>query len=355
MRTAAYLGGLLVAGALACAPAGDDPRGTDAGAVGDAGAPLAVADADAGSLPTDAGFSPADGGSLLADGGASASSPALVGEHEVVALDLAAGESDEIPVRVYLPDVAPVAIALFLPGFRLQSAWYAPLLEHLASHGIAVVAADPPASLLSVDHVRMAADARLALDAALDVGAPLAGATAPVFAMGHSLGGKLGFMVAAADARVAGVFAIDPVNGGGPLGYSETRPDVVPGSVAGLAMPLGIVGETTDAVSTSTFGQACAPSDQSFSTFYEAASSATVAYEWEVMGAGHMDFVDDTSSCGLTCGVCNDSTADPVTTRATVRALAVAFFRRHGGGNLALDAWLVGESVPSGVAVRSRP
>jgi pimeloyl-ACP methyl ester carboxylesterase len=233
--------------------------------------------------------------------------------------------------------------------------WYATFCEHLASHGVAVVAADPPATLLSVDHVQMAADATLALDAALATDGPLAGVTAPVVAMGHSLGGKLSVMVAAADPRVGGVFAIDPVNGGGPLGYTDTRPDVVPDSVAPLAMPVGVVGETTDAVSTSTFGQACAPAEQSFTTFYDAASSATFAYEWNIAGAGHMDFVDDTSSCGLTCGVCNDSTADAATTRATVRALGVAFVRRHLAGETALDAWLVGDRVPAGVAVRSTP
>jgi hypothetical protein len=37
---------------------------------------------------------------------------------------------------------------------------------------------------------------------------------------------------------VAAVFTLDPVNGGGPFGYSATRPDIVPDEVANLAIPL---------------------------------------------------------------------------------------------------------------------
>jgi pimeloyl-ACP methyl ester carboxylesterase len=335
-----------------------DAQQTDAGAElagADAGVEVAEPIEDAGTAVTPPGDNADAGEREPEPEPGSPASPSQGGQASFTVEELSSGAQQNVPVAVYVPSTPPLAVALFLPGFQLRSAWYEPLLAHLASHGIAVVAADPPASLLSVDHVEMAAQASAALDDVFAEDAPLAGVDAPVFVMGHSLGGKLSVMIASADPRVAGVFAIDPVNGSGPFGYSAGQPDVVPDAVADLAMPLAFVGETVDATTDSTFGQACAPAAQNYATFFDAADSATAAYEWTLDGAGHMDFVDDVSECGFACGVCNESSADPAATRATVRALAVAFVRRHAGGESAMDDWLTGDLLPVGATVRTAP
>jgi pimeloyl-ACP methyl ester carboxylesterase len=241
------------------------------------------------------------------------------------------GQTGTVAWSARAPDLEPVGVILFTPGASLDTDRYAAMLDHLASWGFAVVGADPVLNLFSPNHAGMAADAISALNAAL--AGPLAGVDAPVVTMGHSLGGKLAFLVANGDERVEAVFAIDPVN--------LQSPDLVgDGIAAALTIPVGIVGETVDA--TATLGMACAPEASNYATIYDAATQASAAYEWTIAGADHMDFVDDTSGC-LTCAFCNDGPSDPQQTRETVRAL---------DGDL--SSWLTGDDVPAGVTVRSR-
>ena len=60
-----------------------------------------------------------------------------------------------------------------------------------------------------------------------------------------------------------------------------------------------------------------------------------------------MDFTDDGG--GFAGSFCADGPGDDAAIRAQVRTLAVAFLRRHLGGEGAMDPWLVGASVPADV------
>jgi pimeloyl-ACP methyl ester carboxylesterase len=230
------------------------------------------------------------------------------------------------------------------------------LLERWASHGFVVVRADPPASLMSSSHPAQTLDAQAVLDWALDAGGPVGPWVDPgrVAASGHSAGGKITTMLAFADERVGALLGLDPVNGSGPFGYTADQPDIVPEQVEPLAIPIGLLGETTDATA-GLGGQACAPAAQNFQTFYDAATSSPWVAAWELVGADHIDFVFDSSTCGLACSLCRDGAADGNVVRETVQTLATAFLRRHLLGEPAQEAWLLGELLPAETLLQRRP
>jgi pimeloyl-ACP methyl ester carboxylesterase len=245
-------------------------------------------------------------------------------------------------------------LVLFAPGFQISSAAYRDWIEHLASWGIAAVRADPPGGLFDVSHVAMTLDLRAVLD---DLLAPAALAIAPdpqrIILSGHSLGGKLAVMVADSDERVAAVFTLDPVNGGGPSGYSPERPNIVPSALENLSIPLGFVGELLDGTG-GLFG-ACAPLAQNYQTFFEAAAASPSAYEWTLDGASHTDFVTNIEACGLACTFCRTGTLDRSITHAFMRAAGVAFIRAHLDDDTDACAWLTGTRVPAAVTIRQSP
>jgi pimeloyl-ACP methyl ester carboxylesterase len=332
-------------------PAEDGALPDEAGVEGDAGPD---------ELPDEATADVEDGTDASAEDGAAPVDPSAPGSFTWTTVD------DEVvrggrttPVSAMIPEPAGGAVApliVFLPGFQMQTGYYLPLLERLASHGFVVVRADPPSSLLSNSHPEQVLDVQAVLDWALDPGGPLAARVdaAHVAVTGHSAGGKIAAMVAFADGRVTGLLGLDPVNGSGPLGYSEDQPDIVPDQVAPLEIPVGFLGETVDAVA-GLGGQACAPADQNFLTFYDAATSAPWAAAWEFPDTSHMDFVFDTSSCGLACRLCRDGSADLETIHSDILTLAVAFFRRQLLGETELEPWLTGALVPAGLIVEHRP
>jgi pimeloyl-ACP methyl ester carboxylesterase len=169
--------------------------------------------------------------------------------------------------------------------------------------------------------------------------------------MGHSLGGKVTTM-AASGRRVHALLALDPVNLGSPItGYSDSLPDILPDQAAELRIPVGFMGETTNGGGLSP----CAPVDENFAHFYAAATASPWAASWELEGADHIDFVDDTSGICTPCTACPDGPADDAAVRATVHTLAVAFMRRHLLGDASMEAWLTGASVPMGVRTMHRP
>lgn len=290
-----------------------------------------------------------DGGGGV-DAPAPTGGPDSMGPHAVTTrMDSVTRGDRTTPVVAHVP-AGGGPLVLFLPGFQLESRRYVPLAERVASHGFVVVRADPSASLFSVSHVDMRDDAIAVLDWAEEALADVV--TEGTGVMGHSLGGKLSVMVAGADARVGAVLGIDPVNGGaGPSGYTATAPDIVPEVSGALAMPVGYMGEITNA---SGGFMPCAPADQNYTTFYDSAGAAPWAAEWTFDGADHMDFVSDTSGCGFTCSACPNGSADQATVQAGMLTLAVAFFRRHLRADAAMDGYLTGAMVPGGITTRSR-
>lgn len=266
------------------------------------------------------------------------------------------------PVTAYVPSLpagTTAPLVLFLPGFQLNTDQYAGTLERLASHGFVVVGANPAGSLLSVNHVNMAADGRAVITWATSE-APFAASVdaTRIGVAGHSLGGKLSTLITMDDDRIDALYAIDPVDGDpSPLGGggSRDRPDLVPSRGAEITVPAGFAGETTNGMSGGGFGSmACAPSEQNFQQFYSAATAAPWAAQWDITGADHMDFLDN-PDCGFTCSVCPDGPADDGTVLATNRTLLTAFFRRHLASDAAMDAYLTGASVPAGVSAMHRP
>jgi hypothetical protein len=271
-------------------------------------------------------------------------------------------EGRRTPVTAYVPTLpagTTAPLVLFLPGFQLNTDQYAGTLERLASHGFVVVGANPAGSLLSVNHVNMAADGRAVITWATSE-APFASSVdaTRIGVSGHSLGGKLSTLITMDDDRIDALYAIDPVDGDpSPLGGggSRDRPDLVPARGSEITVPAGFAGETTNGMSGGGFGSmACAPSEQNFQQFYSAATAAPWAAQWDIAGADHMDFLDD-PACGFTCSVCPDGPADDATVLGTNRTLLTAFFLRHLASDPAMDAYLTGASVPAGVTAMHRP
>jgi pimeloyl-ACP methyl ester carboxylesterase len=139
-------------------------------------------------------------------------------------------------------------LVLLLPGFGVGHRVYRPYAEHLASHGIAVLAMDYASSGPGLDgqHDYKARQVLYALDYAL-AHPRWSHRLDPdrLGAVGHSLGGKLAFYAAALDPRLALVAALDPVNAGG--APCEVSPEwcaaypVAPNPVRGQTGMLGQV------------------------------------------------------------------------------------------------------------------
>ncbi|MCB9616269.1 MAG: alpha/beta hydrolase [Sandaracinus sp.] len=250
-------------------------------------------------------------------------------------------------VTALVPDAEGlVPLVLLKHGFQLATSNYATTATRIASHGFLVVGVDSGGSLISGPTNVEERDAVVAtLDWAL-AEAPFAARVdaTRIAVLGHSRGGKVGVMVAAADRRVAAALLLDPVNGCGPgQSFSESCPDVTGAAFAGsLAIPVGVMGETNN----STGFMPCAPQAENYRTIFSALSASPWAVAWTFAGADHMDFADDP---GLAGSVCPDGPGDDTMIRAQVRTMAVAFLRRHLRAEAAMDPWLVGASVPTDV------
>lgn len=250
-------------------------------------------------------------------------------------------------VTAFVPDgEGLVPLVLLKHGFQLATSNYATTATRIASHGFLVVGVDSGGSLIGGPTNVEERDAVVAtLDWAL-AEAPFAARVdaTRIAVLGHSRGGKVGVMVAAADRRVAAALLLDPVNGCGPgQSFSASCPDVTGAAFAGsLAIPVGVMGETNN----STGFMPCAPQAENYRTIFTALSASPWAVAWTFAGADHMDFADDP---GLAGSVCPDGPGDDTMIRAQVRTMAVAFLRRHLRAEAAMDPWLVGASVPTDV------
>ncbi|HJK89691.1 MAG TPA: hypothetical protein RMH85_01310 [Polyangiaceae bacterium LLY-WYZ-15_(1-7)] len=346
---------------------GDDDGvapGVDAGGPGvDSGVPgvdSGVPGVDSGVPGVDSGVPGVDSGTPGEDAGTPPveGDPSAAGPFSVTTTDGSVSRASRTtPVVAHVPTGdGTFPLIVLVPGFQLESTNYLPLAERLASHGFVVVRADPDQGGLlgGTNHVEMRDDLIAVIDWATTSG-PVAGSVdaTQIGVTGHSLGGKLSTMVAAADSRVGAVFGIDPVDGGGgPLGGDPAAtPDIVPSQSNGITAAVGFIGETTNG---SGGFMPCAPMDQNFQQFYEGTTMASWAAEWDVLGADHMDFVYDTTGCGFACSACPNGSVEASAVQAITSTIGVAFFRRHLAGETAMEQWLTGGSVPGGVDVRSR-
>ena len=250
------------------------------------------------------------------------------------------GAGRTLSSTVFVPSSAgPRALVVVSPGFQMSRAQYTSYSRHLASWGFVVVLTDYAESGFFIDHARLAADVGAVIDWALTQPA-LAVDPQRIATAGHSLGGKISVFAATLDARVRAVVAWDPVD--------SNSPSVAPERMAGVTAAIAVVGETTNG---SGGFMPCAPAADNFQTFY--AASPAPALQMTIVGADHMDWVDD-PSCGV-CGLCTAGTAPNERARTATRRLDVAWLRRQLFGDRAMDRWLdMPPEVGSGAATVQR-
>lgn len=264
--------------------------------------------------------------------------PGLVGPagFQASTAEVALNVGETIPLNLYVPDTEGAhPVVVLLHGFQLAPSLYRSYGEHLASWGYVAVLPEMPGGTLgplgAPNHRRLKEITVSLLDwvvqAAEDPSQPLLGRADPLRLglAGHSLGGKISFLTATEDTRVAGVFGIDPVDSAGGPGSSDgpDYPSVTPELMDELTMPIALLGETTNATCTGLFCQPCAPENNNFHQYYVHATGP--ALEIEVLGANHMSFLDD-PDCGISCSVCPVGTDEPGVTRALTRRYLTAFF-----------------------------
>mgnify|MGYP001229784767 CR=1 FL=1 len=283
-----------------------------------------------------------------------AADPSLPGPFDVVSSqnDLTIeveGDSTTVPVTILMPDVSGVVpLVIFTHGFSQEPAAYIGTGEFIASWGMVVVMPGLPGGMFSpVPHRIQAEYLRGVLDWAVGAGnasdGPLAGNVDPgrVGLAGHSMGGKLSFLLAASDDRVGAVFGVDPVDAGPPMDDYEPAdwPSVTPEMMGDIQIPIVVLGENADGDLAD--AMSCAPAGNRFSDYYEAATGPAVMIE--VIGADHVSFLD---ACDEFCSLfCRPGTDDPAVTLALTRKYLVAFFRQHLGGEDCLIEWLTGDAM----------
>lgn len=290
---------------------------------------------------------------------ASAPGPWLV--HRV---DLGDGHTLSLPSTwMFAPErsLSPLPLVLFSPGFSASPQDYAATVDHLASHGFAVVAADHgfsiPASILCAtqrDGLERVRDAVLEARRRARVPAdPLFGLlddSGPLATVGHSYGGKLSLWLAAdSDVRVDGVVALDPVDGGderrpGWCGDDDDGFPAVADLLPTVPMPptlIVVAGLSGD----------CAPAAGNGEVLFAALRSETRASLLRLPRATHTDFVDDVfdGAC-TTCGLCPPSRESGAAVLTLVRGATVSFLRHRLLGDARDARWAfdtdVVDSIP---------
>jgi pimeloyl-ACP methyl ester carboxylesterase len=254
-----------------------------------------------------------------------------------------AATGNTFSVKVWVPASgpprAPFPLAVIAHGFMLPPTQYENYARRLASFGWVAVTPDFPTSLFSPNHRANALDLLGVVDWA--AGAPqLAGLvdTARTAMLGHSLGGKVALLAAVLDSRVRAVVGLDPVDTV-PLGCSPTDCPDVSSLMPGLTIPTLLLGEILDATGL----QPCAPAADNYTTFY--AGTPSPSLEVTAVGAAHMSFLDDISTCGLPCQVCQAGTTPNATVNALARAYSTAFLERRVRGVEGYETYLTGDEA----------
>ncbi|QAA77046.1 MAG: hypothetical protein BIP78_1280 [Candidatus Bipolaricaulis sibiricus] len=219
----------------------------------------------------------------------------------------------------------PFPFVAFSPGFLLSGREYQSTAVLLASHGIAVALLTYDVTLFTADHRLLAGDLRFVLGALPPAAAERGVSLDPeqIALAGHSLGGKLSFLVAAEVPTVRAVAGLDPVDGGAPGTDDPIRFPRAADRMAEITAPKLLLG--AERGGEARFGMPCAPRDANYARLFERAISSAV--EVTQLGAGHMDYLDN-PNCGFACAVCIPG-ADPTRTRTSAQSYLVLFFRAY--------------------------
>jgi predicted dienelactone hydrolase len=252
-----------------------------------------------------------------------------------------AAQGRTLAATVFVPSGGqPHPLVVMSPGFQMARAQYTSYARHLATWGFVVVLTDYAESGFSIDHNRLANDVPKVIDWALAEVSLQIDATR-IATAGHSLGGKISMYAASLDSRIKAVVGWDPVD--------SNSPSVAPEKMANMSAAVAVVGETTNG---SGGFMPCAPMAENFQQFYAGAKSPALSLT--VVGADHMDWVDD-PSCSV-CGFCTAGSASPDLARKVTRRLDVAWLRRHLMADTAMDPWLMSppEAGSGGVTIQHK-
>ena len=247
-----------------------------------------------------------------------------------------------LPARVFRTQAAgPAPVVVLVHGFQLEPDLYGSYGARLATWGWTVVLPEHSGS----NHANLAARVTDVLDW-IDTEPAAVGAVDPDIRVmaGHSLGGKLVALNATTEARVDGLFLIDPVDSMPPIiGNPTDHPSVTPQLMPQITVPIVAVGETNNQGGL----QPCAPADQNFEQYFD--NAASPALQIDVLDASHMSFLDD-PNCGFACSACPNASDDPAETRRITRAALVAFAEQVRGTDGARE-WLVNTGLSDFEAV----
>ncbi len=236
----------------------------------------------------------------------------------------------------------PFPTVVFSPGFSVDRNAYSTYTTRLASHGFLVIT---QTYRNAGDHTQNRDDTIKVIDWYLNpTGQDAARVAGRVDASrlgtaGHSLGGKVSFLVAEGDPRVKAAFGVDPVNSPPPFGQA-------PSAITGLGAYKGATGFLGETLSQGGF-MPCAPASDNFQKFLAAAAAPSFAITFA--NAAHNDFVD-MGACPVCSFACPGSKGMQAQTLALASKYAVAFFRRHLLGDAAQQDYLTGAAFQKDAA-----
>lgn len=241
---------------------------------------------------------------------------------------------------------APFALVVFSPGFTLDRKAYANYGQRLGSYGLITVLQKVPSEL---DHARYRDNTVELLDWLIRPSGMYADRVkgridqTRIGLAGHSLGGKIGILVAAADRRVKAYLGIDPVDARMPSAMDEVSKLKFASGV-----PVGFLGETISK------GGAvpCTPAEGNYEALYGKARAP--AFAITLTGASHNDFLD--TCTGLCALACPGSMAPAGRTNNLAVKYVTAYFLAALTGNPDAQLYLSGppfqKDVTAGVASR---
>jgi hypothetical protein len=250
----------------------------------------------------------------------------------------------DIGLHTYYPVASgQFPIVVFHHGFQLSAENYLSYGEHLASWGFVVVMPSISNEIWDpYTHAELGVISSEVVDyLSTSTLISQSGDVEKIALAGHSLGGKIAMYHASFDDRIDAVFGIDPVDSaGGPFNsVGEDYPSVTPELMGDISIPIGLVGELTNATC-SGFCEPCAPEEENFEQYYTHATSSAI--QIEMIGANHMSFLDD-PDCGFSCDLCTVGTDDPELSRKLTQKYMVAFLYHTLMNSSQFDAFLFGD------------
>ncbi len=259
-----------------------------------------------------------------------------------------------VSVLVFVPEQAegaPFPLVVLNHAFQTSGTAYEDYARRLASHGFVTLLPTWDGGLALRNHVELAEDHAWLLDWALEAndqaGSRLFSLVDPerIGSAGHSRGGKQAIFAGILDPRVDAVLGLDPVDSGPPFGGGpDAYPSLTPERMAELDKPTAFLGAGRGGEG----AIACAPVEDNYDAYFEAAVSPSAAYLLPL--AGHLDFLAD---CGFACFGC-PSGEDREFAHAFGLRTTVAFFARHLNADARYDRFLAPPGLPEGIEYRSK-